>query len=53
MKRIEFAIETNENSTVNLIDQDGNIYLECATIDEIQDYLDDFRRQIFDFQIDL
>lgn len=39
MKIIEYSIETNENATMNLVDQDGNVILDAATCNEIDDYL--------------
>lgn len=40
MKIIEYSIETNENATMNLVDNDGNIILESATCVEIDTELD-------------
>ena len=39
MKIIEYHIETNENATQNLVDNNGNLILDAATTDEINDYL--------------
>jgi len=38
---MQYAIEINENATVNLIDQSGNILLEAATTDEVDSYIDE------------
>jgi len=39
MEIIEYHIETNENATQNLVDNNGNLILDAATTDEINDYL--------------
>lgn len=41
-----FVIELNENGTNNLIDTSGNILLESATTDEIDNYLDEIIEEI-------
>ena len=40
MQIIEYHIETNENATQNLVDNNGNLILDAATTDEIDNYLE-------------
>ena len=47
---MNLSLRTNANATVDLIDNDGEVLLEAATLEEVEEYLDEMIEELEDFK---
>jgi hypothetical protein len=49
-KIMNLAVETNEDGTVNLTDNDGNLIVQNGTLEECESVIDEMIEELEDFK---